>query len=730
MRLFIAEKPELARAIVDGLGGGSKKDGYYECGTDKVTYCFGHMLSLKDPEDYDSKYAKWSLEHLPLVFIPWELKKTKSGSKQLNIIIKLLKESSSCVNAGDPDPEGQLLVDEILNYVSYSKPVYRLLVNDNNTNVVRKSLDNLQPNSKFKGLSEATLARMVCDQLYGYNMTRLYTLKAAEQGFQGVLSLGRVQTPVLGLVVRRDLEHESHQKSFYYDIDTTFEFKTLSFNSKYVVAEGCPIDDKKRIIDESFARSICDRVKGKKATIINVSTSNKSTPPPLPFNLLKLQAEASRKFGYKPEHVKDITQTLREKYKLITYNRSDCQYLNDEHHEEAGDVLEAIGKTAVMFSNALNFADASLKSRAFNNDKVSAHHAIIPTKASADFSKLKEEEQRIYLLIARAYLAQFFPAYKFKQTIVTLECEQVTFKCIANLEISSGWKSLYRNDKGNEEVIGEVDALALDLTSLKVGDQGICVNSSVNPKETKPPARYTMDTLLTDLTRVAKYIRDEDLRKALIERDKNKAGEHGGIGTAATRDAIISNLFERGFLEEKGKAIVSTKSARDFYEIIPDQAKYPDLTAIWHQKQLMIESGELDYLDFIKEHVEYLSSHVAKVEGEGIGNLQVKKWACPNCSKPMKRLKGSNGFFWGCTGYVDGCKTSLPDSNGKPVAKNKANSSISDVYKCKNCGAGLIRRKSKKGFFWGCSSYPKCDATYTDIKGRPNYISNTKKETS
>ena len=346
MRLFIAEKPELARAIVDGLGGGSKKDGYYECGTDKVTYCFGHMLSLKDPEDYDSKYAKWSLEHLPLVFIPWELKKTKSGSKQLNIIIKLLKESSSCVNAGDPDPEGQLLVDEILNYVSYSKPVYRLLVNDNNTNVVRKSLDNLQPNSKFKGLSEATLARMVCDQLYGYNMTRLYTLKAAEQGFQGVLSLGRVQTPVLGLVVRRDLEHESHQKSFYYDIDTTFEFKTLSFNSKYVVAEDCPIDDKKRIIDESFARSICDRVKGKKATIINVSTSNKSTPPPLPFNLLKLQAEASRKFGYKPEHVKDITQTLREKYKLITYNRSDCQYLNDEHHEEAGDVLEAIGKTS------------------------------------------------------------------------------------------------------------------------------------------------------------------------------------------------------------------------------------------------------------------------------------------------------------------------------------------------------------------------------------------------
>tara|TARA_Y100001956_G_scaffold80912_1_gene97071 strand:- start:1176 stop:3368 length:2193 start_codon:yes stop_codon:yes gene_type:complete len=730
MRLFIAEKPELARAIVDGLGGGSKKDGYFECGSDRVTYCYGHMLSLKDPEDYDSKYAKWSLEHLPMVFIPWELKKTKSGTKQLDIILKLLKESSLCVHAGDPDPEGQLLVDEILNFVSYSKPIYRLLVNDNNTTVVRKALDNLQPNSSFRGLSEATLARMVCDQLYGYNMTRLYTLKAAEQGFQGVLSLGRVQTPVLGLVVRRDLEHEAHKKSFFYDIDTTFEFNTLSFNSKYVVTEESPIDDKKRIIDEIFASRICDRVRGAKATISNISTTNKSTPPPLPFNLLKLQVEASRKFGYKPDQVKDITQSLREKYKLITYNRSDCQYLNDEHHEEASDVLAAIGKTATMFSSALSFADVSLKSRAFNNDKVSAHHAIIPTKASAELSKLTEEEQKIYLLIARAYLAQFFPPYKFKQTIVTLECEDFTFKCTANLEVSAGWKSLYRNDKDNEEVKDDVDALALDLTSLKVGDKGTCVHSSIEQKETKPPARYTMDTLLTDLTRVAKYIKDEALRKALIERDKGKAGEHGGIGTAATRDTIISNLFERGFLKENGKSIVSTKSARDFYEIIPDQAKYPDLTAIWHQKQLMIESGELDYLDFIKEHVEYLSSHVAKVEEEGIGNLKVKQWACPNCSKPMKKLKGANGFFWGCTGYVDGCKTSLPDSNGKPVAKKKSESNISDIHKCNSCGAGLIRRKGKKRFFWGCSSYPKCDVTYSDIKGRPNYESNTKKETS
>lgn len=721
MRLFIAEKPELAKAIVDGLGGGIKKDGYYDCGDDYVTWCYGHMLMLQDPEDYDPKYKNWTLDHLPIAFIPWKLKVNPSSKDQLKIIIKLLEGSTSCVGAGDPDPEGQNLIDEILEYVGYSKPCERILINDNNTKLVQKALDNLTPNKNYVGLYHSTLARSVCDQLYGYNMTRLYTLKAQEKGYQGVLSVGRVQTPVLGLVVRRDLEHESHTKSFYYGVSGIFTFGDCTFQAKYNVDETDPIDEKNRLLDRAFAMSIKADIASLKATIEKAATSNKKTNPPLPFNLLKLQAEASRKFGYKPEQVKNVTQALREKYKLITYNRSDCQYLNDEHHESASAVLKAIGETASLFSNAINAADPSIKSKAFNSSKVSAHHGIIPTEATANFSSLSEPEQKIYLLIARAYIAQFFPPYEYTQTDLLITCGNKYFSCRSNVPINQGWKALYKNDIGNQEVSDDDTNLNSDLTPLYVGQIGECNEIEIVDRETKPQPRYTMDTLLNDLTRVAKYIKDPALKKSLIERDKDKTGEHGGIGTSATRDTIISGLFEREFLTENGKEIISTQIARDFYSIIPDEAKYPDMTALWHQKQLLIESGNYSYIDFINELVEYIQEQITNINANGLGDLNIKVWACPECSKPMRKIKGNKGFFWGCTGYQEGCKTALPDKNGTPYRTNKPSLKPSEQYKCGSCGEGLIRRPSKKKYFWGCSKYPDCSQSYPDAKGRPIY---------
>ncbi|EOS1694667.1 DNA topoisomerase 3 [Escherichia coli] len=723
-RLVIAEKPELAKAIVEGLGGGSRKDGYYECGSDRVTWCYGHMLALLDPEDYDERYANWNMADLPIVHIPWRKKPSgDAGAKaQFKTILSLLKQAKSVVHAGDPDDEGQLLVDEILEYANCRLPVQRLLINDNNVKIVRRQLAAMRDNREFAGLSAAAEARSVGDQLYGFNITRLYTLAARAKGYQGLLSVGRVQTPILGLVVRRCRENAAHQKAYYYLVNGQFEVEGIQFPARYQVADGDPVDEKGRLSNKEHAEGIAAAVSGQPARIVSVTTKAKEAAAPLPYNLLKLQMDASRKFGFKPDQVKDITQALREKHKLITYNRSDCEYLSEEQHGDAPGVLAAIAQTAPMLAAAAQRANPTIKSRAFNSSKVSAHHAIIPTESTADLSKLTDAEQKIYLLIARAYVAQFWPKHLYDQTDVLAQVGDHRFGVRSNVTTSPGWKILYKNDAGNEDLEGDADDIEQDLRKLRDGQAGTCTDAKAEQQETKPQPLYTMESLLSDLTRVAKYIRDDRLRKILIEKDKGKQGEHGGIGTPATRDSIIATLFERGYLVEKGKHIVSTPTGEELYDALPDTARYPDMTALWHEQQKAIQAGERDTLSFVNELMEYISAEVANIKENGL-SMKIDTHPCPSCGKPLRRIKkkDKNEYFWGCTGFADGCKFACDDKGGKPVPREAPK--VSELHKCMACGHGLSRRPGKKRgmFWWGCSNFPTCKQTYPDLKGRPDY---------
>ncbi|EMJ7039712.1 MULTISPECIES: DNA topoisomerase 3 [Pseudomonadota] len=723
-RLVIAEKPELAKAIVEGLGGGSRKDGYYECGSDRVTWCYGHMLALLDPEDYDERYANWNMADLPIVHIPWRKKPSgDAGAKaQFKTILSLLKQAKSVVHAGDPDDEGQLLVDEILEYANCRLPVQRLLINDNNVKIVRRQLAAMRDNREFAGLSAAAEARSVGDQLYGFNITRLYTLAARAKGYQGLLSVGRVQTPILGLVVRRCRENAAHQKAYYYLVNGQFEVEGIQFPARYQVADGDPVDEKGRLSNKEHAEGIAAAVSGQPARIVSVTTKAKEAAAPLPYNLLKLQMDASRKFGFKPDQVKDITQALREKHKLITYNRSDCEYLSEEQHGDAPGVLAAIAQTAPMLAAAAQRANPTIKSRAFNSSKVSAHHAIIPTESTADLSKLTDAEQKIYLLIARAYVAQFWPKHLYDQTDVLAQVGDHRFGVRSNVTTSPGWKILYKNDAGNEDLEGNADDIEQDLRKLRDGQAGTCTDAKAEQQETKPQPLYTMESLLSDLTRVAKYIRDDRLRKILIEKDKGKQGEHGGIGTPATRDSIIATLFERGYLVEKGKHIVSTPTGEELYDALPDTARYPDMTALWHEQQKAIQAGERDTLSFVNELMEYISAEVANIKENGL-SMKIDTHPCPSCGKPLRRIKkkDKNEYFWGCTGFADGCKFACDDKGGKPVPREAPK--VSELHKCMACGHGLSRRPGKKRgmFWWGCSNFPTCKQTYPDLKGRPDY---------
>lgn len=721
-RLFIAEKPELAKAIAAQISSSyTRNDGFFNCDNgDKVTWCFGHMLQLADPEEYDQKYSKWNMADLPFCHIPWKKNVSEDKKKQVGIIKSLMKDAKAIVNAGDPDDEGQLLVDELIEYFNNSKPVYRVLVNDYTPAIVKRALDGIESNSKYEYMGFQAEARSVADQLFGYNLTRGYTLQA---GSSGVLSVGRVQTPILGLVVRRYREFNSHKKGFYYQVKGKFNFG-VDFTGSYIIQDNDPVDDKKRLIDKDFALKIKSLIDGKPAKVISINTENKKTPPPLPYNLLTLQSDASRKFGYKPDQVKAFTQELREKYQLITYNRSDCEYLNEEMHQDAPAVLSAITQSAKVFSNVILNANSNLKSRAFNSEKVSAHHAIIPTQSNYDVSTLKEELKNIYLLIARAYIAQFYPKYEFDETTVITECEGYQFKTVSNIPTVLGWKSLYKNDVGNDEIADNPDAQSIDLRQVINGAQGQCIEGVFEEKETKPAPLYTIATLLKDLTRVAKYIKDPKLKKILVEKDKEKSSDHGSIGTPATRDSIIATLFDRGFIAEKGKNIIPTPTGEKLYDALPDTIKYPDMTAIWHEQIKDIRQKD-DIQNFINQIMVFIGSEINQVKQKTL-NVVDKSHKCPKCSDGyLKKVTHGKKPFWGCSNYPT-CDHTQPDSRGKPGEIKKAAVVLSE-FDCKSCGSKLVMKQgkstaTKREFkFWGCSKFPDCKTTYFDNAGKPKY---------
>jgi DNA topoisomerase-3 len=653
-RLYIAEKPELARAIVEGLGGTSTKgDGYIAVGDNIITYCFGHLLTLKVPSDYNEEFKKWSLDHLPYN-IPISLKPIEGKEKQLNIIGKLIKEADEIVNAGDPDEEGQLLVDEVLEYFNNNKPVLRILINDNTKVSVEKAIANLKDNKDFKGLRDSAYVRNVGDFKYGFNFTVGYTKKAQEGGYIGkVLSVGRVQTPILNLVYNREMEVKNHVKELFYNITTDYGFK---YNIPKDKLEDGICKDK-----DYLAGILEDAKDNNNFTIKSVEVKKQENQSPLPYNLLELQADAFKKFKYKPDQVKDITQSLREKHKAITYNRSDCQYLSEEHYDQRNDVIATIKQNLGL---EVENIDTSLKHKAFNNANITAHHAIIPTINKVDVAAFTEQERNIYKLIADSYLLLFLPAEIVeKTTYLATNSTNLEFTTTTSKILSTGWKSYKKVDNAtdNEEEQENTNGL-----SYKQGEVANFKDFKLTESETKPKQLYTFATLLKDLTQVAKYVKNPDIKKLLLEKDKEKKGESGGIGTPATRDSIIKLLIDRGFMvEEKGK-LITMPLGKDFLNVLPETAKTPDMTALWSEKQNEIKRAELSVEDFLKDIDSFIQQEInnlktSKLNIASQGNATTSKTAekeyrCPECSAGiLKQKTGKYGKFWSC----NACKTNF-----------------------------------------------------------------------
>jgi DNA topoisomerase-3 len=602
MKLYIAEKPSLGRAIADALPKPHKKhDGYIEVANgDCVSWCIGHLLEQAEPDDYDERYKKWQLEHLPIIPEQWQLKAKTKTRKQLSVLKKLIKQATTLIHAGDPDREGQLLVDEVIEQAKISKTkkqsIQRLLISDLNLAAVKKSLSSMRSNREFIPLSVSALARSRADWLFGMNLTRAYTLAGQKAGFGNVLSVGRVQTPILGLVVNRDNEIVNFvSKPFYEVLASLVTPEQQLFTAKWVPSKACePYQDEEgRVLNKALAENVASRITNQKGEVTALEQKQKKQSAPLPYNLSALQIDAAKAFGMPAQQVLDICQGLYERHKLITYPRSDNRYLPKDHHQDAGAIFKAIAQNKGQPLELVDGANVKHKSKCFNDSKVAAHHAIVPTAKLLKSAYLANDEAKVYQLICRHYLIQFYPDYVYNETKAEVTIAGGLFKANAKQEVSLGFKVLMGKSELKEEAT---------LPYLEKGMNLTCTQGSVIEKHTSPPAHFTDATLLAAMTGISRYVKDPHIKKILKETD--------GLGTEATRAGIIELLFKRRFLKREGKTIKATETGLALISVLPEGLASPDLTAKWESSLGDIAQQSLSYQQFLQPLLADLTNFV------------------------------------------------------------------------------------------------------------------------
>ncbi len=769
MKLIIAEKPALAEAIKEAIGTDfQRKDGYYENNEYYISWCVGHLLEVMIPDEK----SQWSFDNLPLKHKGWNFQIKENTKKQYNIVKTLIDISDTIINAGDPDEEGQLIVDSILYNVGVidlkgnsKKTIKRLLVNDFNTEAIKKELSNLKDNNDYLKLSYMALARALADKTFGYNLTRAYSVKNRQAGNSNIISVGRVQTPMLALIVRREQEIKNHVKSYYYIIKGIWSEidGNAGLDKFYYQANDNEVDETKKITSEAVASEIIKRLNDNKANAVvsKYETKEEIENVPLPYNLLDLQVDCSKLYNMKADKVMSITQSLREKHKAITYNRSDCNYLLDETYEQSPAIIACLQDIKDnKLINIINNANIDIKSKAFNSSKTTAHTAIIPTETKLDFSTFSDDEKKVFLLIANRFVMQFLPPAKYLKHTITIKVNDDYLVNNHRQLLDAGWKEILLEKEDAEIVTG-----GLDYSQIYEGRQVEKIDFISLKEETKPKKLYTTDSFLNDLKRVSIYCKNEKTKQLLKEKDKDKAGESGGIGTPATRSSIIKTLYDRGYIKDDKKNIISTDLGKELISLLSDEITYPDMTALWHENIKELDADMIKLDNFINSVTEFSSEEIDKIKSSD-AVFKNNSPKCPNCETGyLIRKKGKEKYFWGCSNYPE-CSTTFQDNNGAveiylsvacPVCeksellkfrgkngafwkcknpecsktfnddKGKPDLTIrekavpSEQYRCLECNSKLVRRKSKDGFFWGCSSYPKCKTTYKDNNGEPIY---------
>lgn len=770
MRLFIAEKPSMAREISKCLPENKniqKRNGYFIQGDDIVTWVVGHVLHQAEPGDYDDKYIRWRPQDLPIVPTEWKLLVTDSSRQQFETVKELIGKADIIVNAGDPDREGQLLVDEVLYFVGNTKPVQRILLNALDEKSVKSALGDLRDNKDFHNLYQSALARARADWLIGMNLSRAYTLSERYKGNKVTLPIGRVKTPTLALVVRRERELADFKPVDYFTVKILYTHENGTFWATWQPKdEQKGLDPDGRLINKGVAESLVQQLASSPVGVIkSVTKSKKKDLQRLPLSLSSLQVLAGKAYSYDPQTVLDTAQKLYEK-KLTTYPRSDCEYLPPNQYGDRMAILSNLAQSGdEKLSQWAQNADSNIKSRAWNEKKITAHHAIIPTTVACNVNSLTQAERNIYFLISQAYMAQFYGEHVYEQTrIVVGQCEE-EFVANGRVVIEEGWKSLYKRQKSKINADGDEpdltdergaesgpkkDAIeeADHLPSVKKNDSVQYTDSSVESKQTKPPSRFTPSTLLQAMKEIHKFVKNEELKKQL------KAVS--GIGTEATRANIIDELISRGFMKPSGKKQVLSPTDTGYLlvDALPDELLYPDETAIWEERLALMSEGEDTLESFLKDQIQFLQHLIDKLGFDKlisrdqmmpnvvrtISNQNARRPMdanqvnlkdlpeCPSCKKGrLQQRSGKFGAFLGCTNYPS-CRYTQPVGGGQNEDSNLEVPEESKQYICPRCKKGYFVKQQMRGrTTWVCSNRLACKTQCMDVEGVPSIYANQNK---
>ena len=650
MRVFLCEKPSQGKDIARVLGAGQRSNGCYSGAGVVVTWCIGHLVEAVPPEGYGEQYKRWAIEQLPILPERWRVEPKAATAAQFKLVQQLVAKAGELVIATDADREGEMIAREIIDLCGYRGPIQRLWLSALNDASIRKALGALKPSAETLPLYFSALARSRADWLIGMNLSRLFTLLGRQAGYTGVLSVGRVQTPTLKLVVDRDREIARFVSVPYWTVDVLLVHAGQSFTASWMPPEGST-DAADRCLQQTVAQQAADRLRAvRDAQVVSVDTERMREAPPLPFDLGTLQEVCSRQIGLEVQETLDIAQALYETHKATTYPRSDSGYLPESMLAEVPAVLDALLATDPCLRSLVGQLDRNQRSRAWNDGKVTAHHGIIPTLESANLSAMNTKELAVYRLIRAHYLAQFLPHHECDRTVAQLACGGQSLVAVGKHIAVIGWRQVLATPEPDaaDGVEAQRSQVLPPLASgLRCGVEQV----ELKALKTLPPKPYTQGELVKAMKGVAKLVDDPRL--------KQKLKETTGIGTEATRASTIAGLLDRGYLLRKGRAIRASDAAFTLIDAVPVAIADPGMTAIWEQALDMIEAGQMTLDTFIAKQSAWVAQLVQEHRGATLSIPLPPSPHCPQCGTQMRQRAGRNGAFWSCSRYPD-CTGTLP----------------------------------------------------------------------
>lgn len=668
MKVCIAEKPSVAKEIASIIGANVKRDGYFEGNGYCVTWTFGHLCTLKEPHEYAPEWKSWHINSLPMIPPKFGIKliEDKGVEKQFATIEKLIQSADTVINCGDAGQEGELIQRWVMQKAGCKCNVERLWISSLTEESIKEGFNTLKHQNEFDKLYEAGLTRAIGDWLLGINATRLYTVKYGQN--RQVLSVGRVQTPTLALIVNRQLEIENFIPTPYWELKTVYRDTIFSAS-------------KGKFDSVEKGQEALNAILGKDFYITDVSKKQGKEAPPRLFDLTSLQVECNKKFSFSADDTLKTIQSLYEK-KFTTYPRVDTTFLSDDIYPKIPNIMSALGTSATYstYIGKLNINKLPKSKKVFDNSKVTDHHAIIPTNVVP--KSLSDNERKVYDLIVRRFIAAFFPDCKFATTTVLGECNEVEFKATGKEILEQGWREIFDKTKSDDDNVKEEDEERI-LPTFEKGEFG-SHTPTLAEKMTQPPKPYTEATLLRAMETAGKFVDNDELRDALKE---------NGIGRPSTRAAIIETLYKRNYIRKERKSLFATPTGVELIATIDEELlKSAELTGQWENKLRKIEKCEYSGKDFLDELKQMVITIVTNVKNAGYKKITIedvnkdskkdkkqtqtkksiakkvekkttpkssplKEVKCPQCKKGIL-IKGRSAY--GCSEWKNGCRYTIP----------------------------------------------------------------------